>query len=48
MNLFDDVVAVDKIIVRKNHTLGPAYNEFGYYEHPAITNNLFLLRKEHL
>ena len=28
------------------YTLGPAYNEFGYYEYPAITNNCFL-RKEH-
>ena len=25
---------------------GPAYNEFGYYEQSAITNNFFL-RKEH-
>ena len=33
--------------IRKKHcTMGPAYNEFGYYEHPAITSNFFL-RKEH-
>ena len=23
-------------------TLGPAYNEFGYNEHPAIASNFFL------
>ena len=22
-------------------TLGPAYNEFGYYEHPVITSRFF-------
>ena len=26
-------------------TLGPAYNEFGYNEHPAITSNFFLWEK---
>ena len=24
-------------------TLGPVYNEFGYYEHPAITSRFFSL-----
>ena len=24
-------------------TLGPAYNEFGYYEHPSISSNFFVL-----
>ena len=28
------------------YTLGLAYNEFGYYEHPAI-KNIFSLTKEH-
>ena len=23
------------------YPLGPGYNEFGYYEHPAITSNFF-------
>ena len=26
-------------------TLGPAYNEFGYNEHPAITSNFFSQKK---
>ena len=30
-----------EVTVQKNSTLGPAYNEFGYYEHPAITSKLF-------
>ena len=33
--------------IEKNiYTLGLAYNEFGYYEHPAI-KNIFSLTKEH-
>ena len=29
---------------RKEYTLGPAYYEFGYYEHPAITSRFFSLK----
>ena len=27
------------------YTLGPAYNEFGYNQHPAITSNFFSQEK---
>ena len=28
-------------VLKHRCTLGPAYNEFGYYEHPATTSRLF-------
>ena len=32
----------DRFGVHLQYALGPAYNGFGYYEHPAIMNNFFL------
>ena len=34
-------------LVTISYTLGPAYNEFGYNEHPATMHNFFSLQKEH-
>ena len=39
-----DTDVIVKMEIVQVHTLGPAYNEYGYYEHPVTTSN-FLCTK---